>query len=293
MEKTDESEKHEQKRSRQVAMIGLIGTALTVCGGLVGALIGGFTTIYKIQQQAHTLSIAAPQEDQPLSVDTRQISISAAEAGALDPSQSLVNTELGFVVARPAEGWQLNDQMVFFDLFLEEGTNLSPLILFYNLVGTAWDEQPVTRLRYSDPTMVVFVDGSTENGVPVDPTLLNFDTYAFYSQLTVLTLQKSITSDFSVYDLALDWGRLHQGGVNSIVSDPDSRFVFEQVTWQLMNVQVDGHNVDLALQRWALFAEGDQEYYIVEVQYVPASDQSVQVWDDLQNYLSAFRVIQK
>jgi hypothetical protein len=286
-----DKEKQEQKHSKQVAVIGLVGTILAVCGGLVGALIGGMTTVYKIQQEAQQLSIAAPQEGQTLTVDTRQVSISEAQAADLDSSDYLVVEDLGFVMAQPAVGWELSSDMLYQDLFLEQNTNLSPLILFSAQVETAWDWQPVYRLRYSQPVTVEFIEGSTENGVPVDVTQLEDPVLAFYSQMTILVLEKVRAPDFTLVDLALGWGHLHRGGVNSIVANPDSQYVFEQVSWELKNVLVEERNTDLTLQRWALFAEGDEFYYILEVQYVPAADQSVQVWDDLQNYLSAFRVI--
>jgi ribonuclease HI len=122
---------------------------------------------------------------------------------------------------------------------------------------------------------------------------LENDTVAFYSQIIVLALDKAIAQqDFTLYGLALAWGSLHQGGVNDLVANPDSQYVFEQVSWELKGVRVDDRQADLTLQRWALFAEGPDRYYIVEVQYVPAAGQSMQVWDDLQAYLDAFRVIQ-
>ncbi|MEW6093478.1 MAG: hypothetical protein AB1531_05885 [Chloroflexota bacterium] len=287
-----DKEKQEQKHSKQVAVIGLVGTILTVCGGLVGAFIGGITTVYRIQQEAQQLSIAAPQEEQALTVDTRQVSISVAQAADLDSSDYLVVEGLGFVMAQPAVGWELSSDMTYQDLFLEQNTNLSPLILFSAQVETAWDRQPVYRLRYSQPVTVEFIDGSTENGIPVDVTQLEDPILAFYSQMTILVLEKIQAPDFTLVDLALGWGHLHRGGVNSIVANPDSQYVFEQVSWELKNVLAEERNTDLTLQRWALFAEGNEFFYIVEVQYIPATNQSVQVWDDLQSYLSAFRVIQ-
>jgi hypothetical protein len=287
-----DSERKQQKSIRRAAIIGLVGTILTVCGGLSGALIGGITTIYKIEREAHQIAIAAPQSDQPLTVDTYKIAISSTEAAKLDPSKYLVFQDLGFVIAQPAIGWNDGGQMTYQDLFLEQGTNLSPLILFYTWIKDAWDDQPVRQIRYTDPVMVQFLEGSTENGVPVDPTKLENDTIAFYSRITTLALSKAVVgNDFSLYGLALAWGSLHQGGVNELIANPNSQYVFEQVSWELKGVGVGGRKADLTLQRWALFAESSERYYIVEVQYVHGTGQSTQVWDDLQAYMNAFRVI--
>jgi hypothetical protein len=287
-----DSEKKQQKSSRQAAIIGLVGTILTVCGGLSGALIGSIVTIYKIDREAQQMAIAAPQSDQPLTVDTHQITISSSEAAKLDPSKYLLLQDLGFVMAQPNTGWSDGGQMKYLDLFLEEGTNLSPLILFSTWIKDAWNDQPVRRIRYTETVTVQFIEGSTENGVPVDPTKLIYDTISFYSQITTLALSKAVAGpDFTLYGLALAWGGLHQGGVNELIANPDSQYVFEQVSWELKEIRVDGRQADLTLQRWALFAESSERFYIVEVQYVPATGQSIQVWDDLQAYMDAFRVI--
>jgi hypothetical protein len=287
-----DSEKQRQKSTRLVAIIGLVGTILTVCGGLSGAVIGGIATIYKIEREAQQIAIAAPQSDRPLSVDTYQISTSSSEAAKLDPSKYLVFQDLGFVMAQPKTGWSDGGQMSYLDLFLEEDTNLSPLILFYTWVKETWNAQPVRRIRYTEPVMVQFVQGSTENGISVDPTQLHNDTIAFYSQITTLALSKDVVGqDYTLYGLALTWGGLHQGGVNELIANPDSQYIFEQVSWELKGVRVDGQPADLTLQRWALFSESSDRFYIVEVQYVPATGQSMQVWDDLQAYMDAFRVI--
>jgi hypothetical protein len=287
-----ESEKKQQKSSNRVAIIGLIGTILTVCGGISGALIGGVTTIYKIQREAQQLAIAAPGSDQPLTVDTNNITINSEEAAAMDPSKSLVLQDLGFVMAQPGTGWKDRGSMTYQDLFLEQATNLSPLIFFSTWVHNAWDDQPVRQVRYSEPVMVQFILGSTENGAPVDPAKLQNDTISFYNQITTLALSKSVAGqDFTLYGLALAWGNLHMGGVNELIANPDSQYVLEQVSWVLKGVRVDRKQTDLTLQRWALFTESLDRYYIVELQYVPGPDQSMQVWDDLQSYLNAFRVI--
>lgn len=64
-----------------------------------------------------------------------------------------------------------------------------------------------------------------------------------------------------------------------------------QTSWQVRDVQVDGQDGALSIERWALFAEGPQNYYVVEVVYLPQAGQPVQVWEDLQAYIGSFSVI--
>ena len=287
-----EDKESKQKNTTRVAIIGLIGTILTVCGGLTGALIGGATTIYKVQQETQRLAIAAPLNDQPLQVNTRQIAISSSKVSKLDPNKVSIYQDMGFVIALPLSGWEETNKKTYADLFLEQATNLSPLILFTKWIEVDWDDQPLREIRYMEPVQIEFLEGSTENGVAVDPAQLDFDTYKFFNQFIILALDKAVAEEnFTLYELALDWGTLHQGGVNTLVANPDSQYVFEQVSWELKGVRVNDRLADLTLQRWALFAQAPDRDYIIELQYVPAAGQSIQVWDDLQAYLDAFRVI--
>jgi len=284
-------EKKQQESTSRIALIGLVGTLLTVCGGIAGALIGSATAIYKTERAAQRIVAAAPLEDRSLSVDTHQISINPAEAAALDPIEYLSLPELGFVMAQPRKGWGKVEEVLYQDLFYEE-TFLSPLIMFSEWVNYDWDEQPVYRIRGKEPVTVQFINGSMENGVKVDVAHLIHDTVAYYSQVTILAPAKEKTLSFSLYDLALKWGILHQGGVNNIVANPDSEYVLIQASWELKGVRMNDRTTDLTLQRWALFAEGSERYYIVELDYVPTASDPESIWEDLQAYLDAFRVIQ-
>ena len=48
----------------------------------------------------------------------------------------------------------------------------------------------------------------------------------------------------------------------------------------------------MAFDSWFLVAEADDAFYTLEITYTPQSGQPIQVWDDLQLYISQFRVIQ-
>jgi hypothetical protein len=123
---------HHLAQFAYVAIIGLIGTILTVCGGLTGPLLGAATTFYKVRQDTQRLAIASPLNDQPLQVNTRQIDISSSKVSKLDPNKVSVYQDMGFVIALPLSGWEETNKKTFADLFLEQATNLSPLILLAN-----------------------------------------------------------------------------------------------------------------------------------------------------------------
>ncbi|MBN1813540.1 MAG: hypothetical protein JXA14_17005 [Anaerolineae bacterium] len=279
------------------AIIGLVGTLLTVCGGLTGALVTAGITIYQVEREAQQIALPAPGSDQALIVDTSQIAIDRDDASRLASDEYLVDTDLGLVIPQPRAGWNEIEETTFYNLVLDEAA-ATPLVYLFGLADAAWDEQPVYRIRYSQPVEIQYQEDSTENDIPIDVEtmrdLIGSDTLAHYSQVTILTLDKQVTTDIPLASIALTWGPdpTYGGGANRIVAYRDSQYILIQATSTLKGVNIDGHETDLSTERWALFAEGPQHYYVVELNYVPAPGQSLQVWEDLQAYLDDFRIIQ-
>lgn len=102
-----------------------------------------------------------------------EIAIPYEEAMRLNPAQNYVAPELGFVLAQPRQGWNQVEEMTYRDLFVERGT----------WSGSAWDEQPVRRIRYQEPVQVQYLENSEVNGVMVDPEVVRqvygTDTFRF------------------------------------------------------------------------------------------------------------------
>lgn len=294
MSDAKENKDKEEKESPQAirkALIALLGTIITVCGGLTGAIISAGVTIYKTTREIQQVALSAPDSEQTLHIDTREIAIRTGQAQQLDPQAYYVSIDPGFVLAQPRPGWGPIEKMTYADLFREEGSALSPLILFYSKVGFAWDEQPVYRIRYQTPVQVEYQEGSRENGIAVNVEQLQNDTPMYYSQITILAIDKDVAQGYTLADIALTWGSFHRGAVNHIIANRDSDYILMQTTWRLENVRVGGRNTDLAIERWALCAEGPRYDYLVEINYVPQADQPAQVWNDLQEYVKSLRII--
>jgi hypothetical protein len=280
------------------AVIGLVGTVLTVCGGLTTATIGAAVTIYQVERGRDQVNLVPSESDSPLIVDTQRIAVDRREAVQLDPDEYNVISDLDFALAQPRAGWGQLEEMTYYDLFMGEREEaVSPLVLFSMRVGSTWDEQPVRRMRYAEPILVQFQEETGENGVPVDLDLMRdlkgTDTLSYYSQIMVLAIDKEVAADYTLAGIALAWGPIPQygGGLNRVVASEESDYIFMQATTRLEKVRLDGQETDLAMERWALFAEGPQYYYLLEIDYVPEGSQSTQVQEDLQAYLASFRVI--
>lgn len=275
----------QKSSSVRAAVIGLIGTLLTVCGGLTGAGVSAAVTVYRVEREAQQVALSSPGSDQALMVDTQQIAVRYEEAMGLDPDGYHVVPELGFVLARPREGWSGVEEMTYRDLFVERGS----------WTGSTWDEQPLRRIRYGEPAQVRYREGSQVNGVPVDVETMRLaygtDAFQFSNEIAVLALDKEVAAGYTLAGVALDWGSVYRSGANRIVAGEGSDYILMQTSWQVRDVQVDGQDGALSIERWALFAEGPQNYYVVEVVYLPQAGQPVQVWEDLQAYIGSFRVI--
>lgn len=95
----------QKSSSVRAAVIGLIGTLLTMCGGLTGAAVSAAVTVYRVEREAKQVALAPPGSGQALTVDTQQIAKRYEEAMGLDTDDYYVVPELGFVLAQPREGW--------------------------------------------------------------------------------------------------------------------------------------------------------------------------------------------
>ncbi len=271
----------------RVALLGLIGTLLTVCGGLLGAALSAAMTIYQTERQAQQVALPAPGSEQTLRIDTQRIAISYEEAVNLNPGEHYIAPELGFVCAQPRAGWNALEEMTYRDLFVERGA----------WTGSTWDEQAVRRIRYGEPIKVQYLEGSEINGQEVDLELARLayhtDTFHFSNEITILAADKAIAANYaSLAAVALEWGAIYRSGASRIIANERSDYILMQTSWRMQNVRINGQDGDLSVERWALFAEGPRHYYVVEVVYLPLTGQPMQVWDDLQYYMDSFRVIQ-
>jgi hypothetical protein len=193
------------------AVIGLVGTVLTVCGGLTTATIGAAVTIYQVERGRDQVNLVPPESDSPLIVDTRRIAVERREAVQLDPDEYNVISDLDFALAQPRAGWGQLEEMTYYDLFMGEREEaVSPLVLFSMRVGSTWDEQPVRRMQYAVPILVQFQEQTRENGIPVDLDLLRdlkgTDTLSYYSQIIILAIDQEIAADYTLAGIALGLG---------------------------------------------------------------------------------------
>ena len=277
----------------RTALIGLIGTLLTVCGGLSGALVTSAVTVYQVQRQNQKVSLTAPQGGKTLRVDTGGIFITRQEAADLDPEKYFVDLEKNFILPRPQSGWDPMQEMSLQEQLAEQDVTCIQLC-----------DQPVYSLRYGKAIEIESDRSTTVNGKSLPEEILVFAEQLhgpppwkqpYYSQMILNIYEKAQLDELGLHnlpDVIMQTTRFSAGRVNRVVAQENSHFAILQYSSTFSGIRVDGQPASLTIDSWLLFAETDRTYYTVEITYTPQSGQPIQVWDDLQLYINQFRVIQ-
>jgi hypothetical protein len=282
----------EKSTTLRTALIGLIGTLLTVCGGLGGAVITSAVTVYQVQRQNEKIDLPASSGEKTLQVDTGTIFLTRQEAATLDAGKYYVNLEQAFVLPRPLPGWSEMEEMTVKEQLAEQNIDCQVLC-----------DQPVYRIRYGDPIEVESDRNTTINGQLIPADLLDLYErfygpppwkFPSYSQVIVNIFAKDQEEALGIHslpDMMLMVTRYMNSRINRVVATEGSHFALVQTSTTSANIRLNGVAGSLTTDDWMLFSETDTAYYSVEIAYIPQSGQSVEVWDDLQTYINQFRVV--
>jgi hypothetical protein len=277
----------------QTAVIGLIGTILTACGGVGGALLTNAVAIYQVQRQNQQVALPASQGGETLNVDLGSIFISRQKSAALDPATYYVDLDKAFVIHRPLSGWDDMQEMTVKDQLAED--HVTCLVVC---------DQPVFRIRYGQPMEIESDRQTTVNGHLIPESILNASEklygpppwkLPYYSQVILNVFGKNEVQKLGIHslpDMILLMTRYSAGRINNVVARAESHFSIVQLSSTYQGIRVAGAPASITIDNWFLFAETDKAYYTVEIRYTPQSGQPLQVWDDLQMYIDQFRVIQ-
>jgi hypothetical protein len=277
----------------RAALIGLIGTFLTACGGISGALLTSAVTIYQVQRQNQQVSLPASNGGETLSVDTGSIIITRQKAAALATSAYYVNLEKGFVLHRPLVGWDDMEEMTVQQQLAEQ--NVTCLVVC---------DQPVFRIRYGKLIEIESDQNTTINGHLIPQDILNSieKLYGappwrlpYYSEMILNVFEKVEVQKLGIHslpDIILLSTRYSAGRINKVVAQANSHFAIVQLSSAYDGIRAGGVSATMTIDNWFLFAEADNTYYTIEIRYTPQSGQPLQVWDDLQQYIDQFRVVQ-
>lgn len=292
----DRTEKAEKGAPIRAAVIGLVGTILTVCGGLTGALISGAVTIYRVEREAQQIGIAAPESRQELAFDAGQVFISRQEAAALDPDIYFVDLNHGVAMRRPLNGWGELEAMTLGEQIAEVGTMDVPELPLM--------EQPVYRIAYGETIEVTIDRQCLIDGQPIpDDVAQSLEVLhgqapwrvPYQSMMVINVYDRELVEGngfiTSLADMMMNTYHFSGGQVNELVAPEGGDFILMQSTATLTNVRLENGTTTLTVERWFLFAQTQDSYYVVEVVYMPQSGQPVRVWDDLQLYLDSFRIV--
>ena len=229
----------------RIALIGLLGTVLTVCGGLGGALITNAVTVYQVHRQNQKVALSAPQGGQTLKVDTADIFISRQDAAALDPEAYYINLEQAFILHRPMDGWDAMQEMTVQEQLAED-----------NVTCRVICDQPVYRIRYGEPIIIESDRATTVNGRLIPDEILSLTEVLhgpppwrlpFYSQMVLNVYDKSQLQGIGIQtlpDMILLMTRFSSGRINRVVAQENSQFALVQLSSTYQGIRVSGEVSD-------------------------------------------------
>lgn len=285
----------EEQKTVSIALIGLIGTALTVCSGFGSAAIGAAATIYEVNRSRQQVELAAPESGQRLNVNLEDIFTSEREARRLDRDVYLVDLEHGFALLKPLTGWSALEERTLGEVAAEAGARVLPT--------PPWSQQPVFRIRYGEPIEIEWDRTLHVNGQPAPEAVFASQealygpppwTTNYYSQVTIYVFDKQAADQVgfhSLLDIVTFTMQFSSGHVNRLVAREGSNFIMAQTSTLYEGGRIEGASATFTLEDWILFAESEKAYYTFEIVFIPQSGHSVQVWEDLQTYMNSFRVI--
>jgi hypothetical protein len=286
--------KEQKPNGMRNAVIGLIGTMLTVCGGLTGALVTNAAAIYQLEVENRKVAMKATGGAETLKVNAGEIFITRQDAATLDPADYYVDLEQGFVLHRPLDGWDDLEEMTVEEQLAESGVTC-----------TAICDQPVYRLRHGEPIQIESDRNSIVNGKPFPENLLSASeqlygpppwSVPYYNMLVLNIYGKDQVNDLgitSLADMLLLMTTYSAGRAYEMIVPDGENFAVVQLSSTYDSIRVDGQPDRLTIDDWMFFAETDDLYYMLEIRYTAGSGGSIQVWDDLQYYMDQFRVIRK
>jgi hypothetical protein len=228
-----------------------------------------------------------------LKVDTGSIFITRQEAAGLDAEAYYVNLEKAFILPRPQSGWNAMQEMSLQEQLAEENVTCKVLC-----------DQPVYRIRYGEPIEIESDRATTVNGHLLPEEILTLAQQLhgpppwklpYYSQMVMEVYDKTQLGQLGLHnltDVILQVSRFSAGRINRVVAQENSHFAILQYSSTYDGIRLAGEAATITVDTWMLFAEAEDAFYTLEISYTPQSGQPVQVWDDLQLYISQFRVIQ-
>jgi hypothetical protein len=285
--------KQQRPVSIQTALIGLVGTLLTVGGGLCGAFVTSAVTIYQVEREKQLLAVSSEGGEQTLSIDTNTIFLSRQAAADLDPERYYLDFEHAIIFRRPLPGWDPMEEMTLEQQLAET-----------NIPCNVACDQPVFRIRYGEPIEIESDRATTINGHFIPEDVLNLSEQlqgpppwksTYFSQVILNIYEKELARQIGVVNLAdliLLTTQSTSERMNRMVAQEDSHFAILQGSSALEGIRMAGEPAALTLDDWLLFAESEKAYYVIEIAFTAQSGQPLQVWDDLQTYIDEFRIIE-
>ena len=237
--------------------------------------------------KGNAASLTLKSGDKSLTVQTAGIAVPSEMAKGLDPDKQFISTEEGFYFELPsAREWSRparTDLLEFLRLkgALPQTTEVPPS------GAKLLRSISVTRLTSGEAIRVEIPgEGEINYQNEFDVTVLPTSTAA-----SLLEALSGTKTQPSLPALFVEVAPLLAGAkIDRLVANEDSILV--SFSLSLSGTTVNGQPKEFRVDRWSLFARGSKGFFILDIGFSSQTPDSIDVWDQLQDLVHSFHVIE-
>lgn len=263
--------------------------------------------------------------DKEISIRTAQLKSSAPEVRNFDPTKFYVDSTSGFSFARPTgKSWSDPKPISGIDAVLKaKGAVLTRAMrerqrvsLALHPLGKMILHQKVLRITSGKPINIKTTDQTTNQlfdsilakmkkdasskgtvlsakiVTNIRKQILGFNSINFSNEFTVSVFDKAnaagVPVKLSLPNFFMTMGAQVGLMTDRLVANKDS--ILLGMSINLKQVTIDGRDTDVRIDRWMLFTETTQRFYLVEIAFSPETEDSIEVWKELRQMIDSFRV---
>jgi len=255
-----------------------------------------------------TKAIGKAEVEVGVAAFTAKLKLQSSERHITERDFNLVNlkdfyaeSDIGYIVRKPISGEWAIKKARFSELLEEKGFTKKVIEFFLetNIIENPDENVHSLVIRKGAAQLIKYTAETIINGRSLDLDIIESALHGgqeiIYDQVAVLAYGKDkMKRRIGLLDLflmeaqalsAMGPKRLHVNSENTVFVVDCSAF--------FGNIEYNGELGDHIINNMALFQENEQYLLEVFLTYVQSADKPTKVWDDLRDYLSSFRVLEK
>lgn len=257
-----------------------------------------------------------------VAITTSQLHSSQEEVAKFDPRQYYIDSARKYSFKLPTDtGWSqpamtsgLTDSMVSKGVVLNE--NMREMLqanLSINPLGPMLHAVEMLRMFWGKPISVEITDKtsnelldtivervskaegverSSEEVAALRRRAIGFERLNFANEFTLSIFNKSRMGSLPIRLSLPGFFVGFSTGIGFVANKlvANERSILAGVSVQLQRAKINGRPSDFRVDRSELFAEGETNFYLVEIAFSPQTGVSIEIWEQLRTMMNSFRI---